>query len=251
MAKRRTQKGQPRKPRGDAVANTNNELLEAVNRIHAMVVEAETRDVKQRYEIATACRELRDTYGYGEQGVKALAARLKWHPSTVHAYANVATVWSPDKFAKEAEKHDASGKPLAWSIFVELTSEGNGNRRRSLLSRARRECWTVPQLRAARDAKSSATADQADDTGEPKSERQSGLAVAREPVAKQLAALTSLMVQSDKRWDRKVAKASADDLHIERDAWQSIREDAAKFYEWVDGRFSQIEQQLELDAEAP
>ena len=47
-----------------------------------------------------------------------------------------------------------------------------------------------------------------------------------------------------------IAKASADDLHVERDAWQPMREDVAKLYEWFDRRFSQFELRLELDAEA-
>ncbi len=43
MAKSRTQNGQPRKPRGDAVADTTNGELAAVNRICDMVAKADAR----------------------------------------------------------------------------------------------------------------------------------------------------------------------------------------------------------------
>ena len=231
------------KRRRKAAKPTNDALYKAIEELRTLFAEADRKDVENRYVIAVKCRDLRDAGKYGDGAVATAAAKLNRKPATIKNYANVAKIWpDPEKFSKLAAKKGKRGKTLSWYHFVDLTREENGNRRRSLMTKALKEGWSVAELEAARRSKDRKKRKKSTDTGKSQSQS-SGTSAARiEKASTQLAQLAG----SAEGFHKEIEKVDQDELADVREVLQKGRQAASKLVETYDQRIEQIDLLLEL-----
>ena len=240
------------KRRRKAAKPTNDALHESIEKVRTLLAETDEKDVVNRYEIAVRFCELRDGGKYGKGVVPKVAAKLGLGEATVHDYANVAETW-PDakKFSKLAAKKGEHGRPLSWSHFVELTREENGTQRRSLMTKALKEGWSVPELKAARQSKDPKKPKKSAKTGKSQSQSSCTSTTGIEKASTNLAQLTSSAAGFHKeieKVDQGELAATRERLEKDRQAASKLVETYAQCIEQIDLRLEQKDDEQQPDA---
>ena len=107
-------------------------------------------EAEYKYAVGEAVNTVKDTATYGSRAVETLAVLLSYDPSTIHDYAGVAQNWkSWDEVDDILRETNAVGQPLTFSHLIELNPVHDPRDRSAYLRDARREGWSVRQLREA------------------------------------------------------------------------------------------------------
>jgi hypothetical protein len=165
-----------KKRRGGGAALKEDHFLKKAAEIRDLWNDADASDVTRRYAIATKCREVCENAAYGKGAVSKLAEHTGRTMTTIYDYARVAERWpDSDGFAEVAADKDG-GKPLPWSILVEIAREENDERRQHLLAETKKHGWGVKELK---EARSKPPESQEDGQNADQDEGNGGQAVAR------------------------------------------------------------------------
>jgi hypothetical protein len=235
MTKKTTQTSlNTRKPRVDPAGRMTKALLKKCKELRRLYVEAEENDIKARRAFAVACCDICHDTAYGDRAVENAADHLGLDPSTIRDYAAVVDAWSDEaKFLKEASAKDKFLKPLSWSHFVEVAQVKDGRVRRSLLTSARKEGWSVRELKKAiRERTSGANTPAPQDSAE-----------AEQPAAPSplKASATQLSTVLGDQLPKQIRDASAEDLDAALEELKTLRDK-------LDLCIQQLEERRKLEA---
>ena len=136
-----------------AVARMNDALIAEFEEILCLFTDADSNDMKARYEIAAHCERVRAGEGnggtYGQRATVLLAEALGLKKSTIYNYANVARTW-PEKKAfdgltRRRRKHR---RALNWSHILILATVADPDRRETLITQTLAEGWSAQELKS-------------------------------------------------------------------------------------------------------
>ncbi len=129
-------------------------LAKAIENAAALLASAGSKDALARYKVAQIVVGVKTAPAkYGERAVETLGRAVKVGAKTLYRYADVVDAWDAKVFRALTQRHDPHGRPLRWSIFVELASVNQQRARSVLLETALEKGLSVRAIQQAASGK--------------------------------------------------------------------------------------------------
>lgn len=145
---RRAQPAAEPKRRGRPPREVPPALAKAIESATTLLATAGSEDAVTRYKVAQIVVNLKAAPDkYGERAVETFGRAVKIGAKTLYRYADVVDAWEAKEFQGLAQRHGPTGRPLRWSIFVELASVKERRARGLLVQSAFDEGLSVRAIR--------------------------------------------------------------------------------------------------------
>ncbi|RIX40047.1 MAG: DUF1016 family protein [Rhodocyclales bacterium GT-UBC] len=129
-------------------AQQQKNLIAKCNEVQDALSKADWNDMKVRHKVGRIVAEVKDAAKYGENAVTFMEKKLRRDEKTLYRYARVTELWPTAEFEKLVREKGPSGLPITWSHLEVLVDVADGRVRQGLLSKARKQCWSVRKLKA-------------------------------------------------------------------------------------------------------
>ena len=125
----------------------NDALATKVSVIRSLLDRRTADDAKVMYRVAKEVAEVTASANkYGTGAVRKIAKAVGCTAPNVYAWATVADCWDESAFNALLELRNSKGRPLAFSHFVEVAREPDGEKRSRLLEKALAESLSVRDI---------------------------------------------------------------------------------------------------------